>query len=102
MLLVICLLFAYASPVCFAGTNAKQITNSSLLILLSGMIRLPELKPIGKQKADNIFVTPAILDTMLSGRLSFLIFQNISRLAVQYLTDGFQCAKTYGFGFSRF
>ena len=32
----------------------------------------------------------------------FPVFQNVSRLAIQFPTDGFQCGKTYGFGFSRF
>ncbi len=37
-------------------TAAKFRNNSSLFILLLGVIRRLELKPIGEQKAENIFV----------------------------------------------
>ena len=39
-------------------TEAKFINKSSLFILLSGVIRLLEPKPISEQKAENIFVAP--------------------------------------------
>jgi len=41
-------------------TAAKFINKSSLFILLFGVIRRLELKPISEQKADNISVSPAI------------------------------------------
>ena len=43
---------------CQPGTAAKFITKSSLFILLLGVIRRLELKPISEQKAENIFVAP--------------------------------------------
>jgi hypothetical protein len=39
-------------------TTAKFIIKSSLFILLLGVIRRLELKPISEQKVENIFVAP--------------------------------------------
>jgi hypothetical protein len=39
-------------------TATKFINKSSLFILLLGVIRRMELKPISEQKVENIFVTP--------------------------------------------
>jgi hypothetical protein len=44
-------------------TAAKIITKSSLFILLLGVIRRLELKPISEQKAENIFVAPPYCQT---------------------------------------
>ena len=39
-------------------TAAKFINNSSLFILLPGVIRRLELKPFSEQKVENIFIAP--------------------------------------------
>jgi hypothetical protein len=39
-------------------TAAKFIKKSSLFILLLGVIRQLEVKPISEQKVENIFVAP--------------------------------------------
>jgi len=39
-------------------TAAKFINKNSLFILLVGIIRLLELKPISEQKVEHIFVAP--------------------------------------------
>jgi len=44
-------------------TAAKFINKSSLFILLLGVIRRLELKPISEQKAENIFVAPPYCQT---------------------------------------
>ena len=44
-------------------TDAKFITKSSLFILLLGVIRRLELKPIRKQKDEHIFVAPPYCQT---------------------------------------
>jgi hypothetical protein len=44
-------------------TAAKFINKSSLFILLLGVIRLLELKPISKQKVEHIFVAPPYCQT---------------------------------------
>ncbi len=44
-------------------SEAKFITKSSLFILLPGVIRRLELKPISEQKVENIFVAPAYCQT---------------------------------------
>jgi hypothetical protein len=44
-------------------TAAKFITKSSLFILLPGVIRWLELKPISEQKAEHIFVAPPYCQT---------------------------------------
>ena len=44
-------------------TAAKFINKSSLSILLPGFIRRLELKPINKQKVENIFVAPPYCQT---------------------------------------
>ena len=44
-------------------TEAKFITKSSLFILLLGVIRRLELKPISEQKVENIFVAPPYCQT---------------------------------------
>jgi hypothetical protein len=44
-------------------TAAKFITKSSLFVLLLGVIRRLELKPISEQKVENIFVAPPYWQT---------------------------------------
>ncbi len=44
-------------------TEAKCINKSSPFILLPGVIRRLELKPISEQKAENIFVAPPYCQT---------------------------------------
>ena len=44
-------------------TAAKFIINSSLFILLLGIIRRLKLKPNSEQKAENIFVAPPYCQT---------------------------------------
>jgi uncharacterized membrane protein len=44
-------------------TEAKFITKSSLFILLLGVIRQLEQKPISEQKVENIFVAPPYCQT---------------------------------------
>jgi hypothetical protein len=44
-------------------TAAKFINKCSLFILLLGVIRRLELKPISKQKVENIFVAPPYCQT---------------------------------------
>ncbi|MCF1717068.1 hypothetical protein L0U88_20670, partial [Flavihumibacter sp. RY-1] len=44
-------------------TADKFITNSSLFILLLGVIRWLELKPISEQKVEHIFVAPPYCQT---------------------------------------
>jgi hypothetical protein len=44
-------------------TEAKFINKSSLFILLLGVIRRQELKPIKEQKVENIFVAPPYCQT---------------------------------------
>ena len=44
-------------------TEAKFINNSSLFILLLGVIRRLEMKLISEQKAENIFVAPPYCQT---------------------------------------
>jgi hypothetical protein len=44
-------------------TAAKFITKSSLFILLLGVIRRLELKPISEPKVENIFVAPLYCQT---------------------------------------
>jgi len=44
-------------------TAAKFINKGSLFILLPGVIRRLELKPISEQKAENIFVAPPYCQT---------------------------------------
>ena len=53
-------------------TEAKFIDKSSLFILLPGVIRLLELKPISEQKAENIFVAPPYCQTAY--RLPYFFF----------------------------
>ncbi len=48
-------------------TEAKFINKSSLFILLPGVIRRLELKPISEQKVENIFVAPPYCQTDVSG-----------------------------------
>ncbi len=50
-------------------TEAKFVNRSSLFILLLGVIRRLELKPISEQKAENIFVAPPYCQTDVSGSL---------------------------------
>jgi hypothetical protein len=44
-------------------TKAKFINESSLFILLLGVIRRLELKPNSQQKAENIFAAPPYCQT---------------------------------------
>jgi hypothetical protein len=44
-------------------TTAKFINKSSLFILMLGIIRRLELKPISEQKVENIFVAPPYCQT---------------------------------------
>ena len=44
-------------------TAAKFINKSSLFILLLGIIRRLELKPISEKKAEDIFVAPPYCQT---------------------------------------
>jgi len=44
-------------------TAAKFINKSSLFILLLGVIRRVEPKPISEQKVENIFVAPPYCQT---------------------------------------
>jgi hypothetical protein len=44
-------------------TAAKFIIKSSLFILLLGVIRLQELKPISEEKAEKIFLCPPYCQT---------------------------------------
>jgi len=44
-------------------TAAKFINKSSLFILLLGVIRRLEQKPISEQKVENIFVAPPYCQT---------------------------------------
>jgi hypothetical protein len=44
-------------------TAAKFINKSTLFILLLGVIRRLELKPISEQNAENIFVAPPYCQT---------------------------------------
>ncbi len=44
-------------------TEAKFINKSLLFILLLGVIRRLELKPISEQKVENIFVAPPYCQT---------------------------------------
>jgi hypothetical protein len=44
-------------------TAAKFVNKSSLFILLPGVIRRLELKPIREQKAEHIFVAPPYCQT---------------------------------------
>ena len=53
-------------------TAAKFITKSSLFILLLGVIRRLELKPISEQKVENLFVTPPYCQTACC-RLAFSV-----------------------------
>jgi hypothetical protein len=46
-------------------TAAKFINKSSLFILLLGVIRRLELKPISEQKDEHIFVAPPYCQTAL-------------------------------------
>ena len=59
-------------------TAAKFINKSSLFVLLPGVVRLLELKPISEQKAENIFVARHIAKPNVGGsyyftRLLFII-----------------------------
>jgi hypothetical protein len=48
-----------------AGTDAKYITKSSILILLPGVILQPELKPNSNPIAEDMFVQPPYCQTAL-------------------------------------
>jgi hypothetical protein len=48
---------------CQPVTAAKFINKSSLFILLLGVIRRLELKPISEQKVENMFVAPPYCQT---------------------------------------
>jgi len=58
-------------------TGAKFINKSSLFILLLGVIRRLELKPISEQKVENIFVVPPYCQTACYALAFFLRFPNI-------------------------
>jgi len=59
-------------------TTAKFITKSSLFILLLGVIRRLEHKPISEQKVENMFVSPPYCQTECCLLYFMLDGQNIN------------------------
>jgi len=53
--------FKYRQPL----IEAKFINKSSLFILLLGVIRLPKMKVINEQNAENTFVAPPYCQTAM-------------------------------------
>jgi hypothetical protein len=60
-------------------TAAKFITKSSLFILLFGVIRRLELKPISEQKVKRIFVAPPYCQTASYVYISIVLLSHQKR-----------------------